>query len=1048
MDSPIIKKTTNISNRFRYALIAIAIAILALYFLSPLIISKLVSSQLHRYGITTDLSIEVPELNYISIPAASFASHNQDIPVNVALQDIEIHYRLWELLSTQKVQALKIGSVKLDLTADLAYFNNNTSRPNKQQINLSNYLPSEVFSQIPAANISIRNLGLYWQASQAQLLSFKGKLNLTENRLDLNLQYFENNLDIAHIDAELTSANDFSFSLSDQTTNSLDALNRLTISGKAIAEKSRLLIQSQSSIQLDHFNRQSFWLTPQLLTAIENSQVSLNINKQVSLPVMFSDIETFLTDTTSSAKFNYQMNSSAINTLIKSDIELEKMSAKGSGTSQLQKQALTITLLADNQLKAEQIQTAQVNAAKIEATLNTPFTVALSAQAGTSAPTLQLADFSASITSKSLSTAAGAISHQPITVTITDINPLKHSLKAQYRIPKLTLVTEHSKTALPFALLESQITGAISLNSASIKNTILPASQIDLYKVSAALLTSDQLTFSNNQSLTLTYNRQNKQLSIEDQAISIKAAIWQSLYGEIKHPELFFEISQINTDKQSAKLNIEALTLSLRAKKLPFKNLALYTQLQAEINQEALSLTLNKGLKLDLKDLQSNGIRTQKLSITSTTATKLSLNNPTQSNASEIMQQINIEPSKLRVTGSTLKYKKHTASYRSVALNLKKIALSPLRIKAQTHITGINVISAPIVKNIDINAYHDISQNQHKVNAHITGRNIPFSVKAQANSQKNYQKTHAKWQFSPLNIAEHNQAIANALKLPLPKDFSVISGEYSHTGQLDINKDDIKASLKHRIKDLNIRHKETSIEGINSSSNSTFANNKLSQAGSLSIRSINNAVPITNISTAFKIYAMLSDKPRVHISNTTALALDASLKLDDFTITLSPLSGHSVIYFSKLPLNNILALEQQPSLVGTGTLAGKLPFSFKGDKLWIKDGDIYSTDSGYIRYSANDNVRAYAKTNKGLEIALNVLEDFHYKVLSIDANYTPDGKLILRNKLSGKNPNWQQGQPIEFAINIEENVLQLLKTLQFSDQLSEKIQKQIETKTP
>ena len=586
MDSPIVKKTTNKSNRFRYALIAIALSILALYFLSPLIISKLVNSQLHRYGITTDLSIETPQLNYISIPSAEFASHNPDIPVNAALQDIEIHYRLWELLSTQKIQALKIASVTLDLTADLAYFKKNTSHSNKQQINLSDYLPSELFSQIPAAKISINDLGLHWQASKTQLLSFKGQLNLNAKQLALDLQYVENNLDIGHINAELTSANDFSLTLSDQTTKNSDALNYLTISGKALAEKSRLLIQSQSNIQLDHLNAKSFWLPPQLLTVIKNSQLTLDIDKQVSLPVIFSDIETFMIDTTSSAKFNYKMNSSAINALIKSDIKLEKMSAEGSGTSQLKEQLLTISLLADSQLQAEAIKTAQVNAAKVKATLSTPLTAKFSAQAGTLLPTLQLANFSASLTSKSLSTAAGSINHQPIIVSITNINLLKQSLSVQYQIPKLTLATEHSKTALPFALLESKIIGALSLNSHSIKNTIEPASLINLYKVSTAQLSSDQLTISNNQSVTLTYNRQDKQLSIEDQALSIKAAIWQSQYGEIKHPDIAFEISQINTDKQSAKLNIKALTLALRAKHLPFRDLTLNTQLQADINQE------------------------------------------------------------------------------------------------------------------------------------------------------------------------------------------------------------------------------------------------------------------------------------------------------------------------------------------------------------------------------------------------------------------------------------------------------------------------------
>jgi len=1048
MNSPIIKKTSNKSNRFCYALIAIGIAVLVLYFLSPLIISKLVSNQLHRYGITTDLSIEKPQLNYILIPSAKFIGHNQDISVNAVLQDIEVHYRLWDLLSTQKIQTLNIGSVKLDLTADLAYFQKSTSRSNKQLINLSDYLPSELFPLIPTSNILINNLELYWQISETQLMSLKGQLNLSKDRLNLGLLYFENGLDIAHIDTELTSSNDFSLTLTDRITNNSGPLNHLTISGKALVKKSRLLIQSQSIIQLDHFNTQSFWLAPKLFSVIENSQLSIDTRKQVSLPVKFTDIETFMNNATSTAKFNYKVNSSAINALIKNDFKLERISAKGSGTSQFKEQVLAITLLTDSRLLAEQIQTAQVNAAKVEAVLNTPFTLTLSAQSDTALPTLQLADFSASLTSQSLATAAGAINHLPITVSITQINVLKQSLSAQYQIPKLTLTTEHSKTALPFALLESQIKGVISLNSDTIKNTIAPASLIDLYKVSTAQLTSDQLTLSNNQSATLSYDRQNKQLSIEDQAISIKAAIWQSQYGEIKHPEIAFDISQINTAKQSAKLNIKSLALSLRAKNLPFKELVLDTQLQADINRESLSLTLDKGLKLDLKNLQNSGIKTQKLSVTSMAPIRLSLNNLAQSNASEFMQQISIEPSKLRVTGSILKYKKKTVGYRSATLNLKKIVLSPLRIKAQTRINGISVHSAPIVKNININANHDISQNQHKTKAHITGSNIPFSMKVQANSQKNYKKIRAKWQFSPLDIAAHSQAIANALQLSLPEDVSVISGEYSQTGQLDINKGDITANIKHRIKNLNLRHKETSIEGINSSSDSTFAKNKLSQTGSLTIRAINNAVPITNISTAFKINTMLSDNTKIHISKTTAQALDASLRLDDFTIKLKPLSGHSVIHFSKLPLNNILALEQQPSLVGTGTLAGKLPFSIKGDKLWIKDGDIYSTDNGYIRYSANDKVRAYAKTNKGLEIALNVLEDFHYKVLSIDANYTPDGKLILRNKLSGKNPGWQEGQPIEFAINIEENVLQLLKALQFSDQLSERIQKKIEAKTP
>ena len=286
--------------------------------------------------------------------------------------------------------------------------------------------------------------------------------------------------------------------------------------------------------------------------------------------------------------------------------------------------------------------------------------------------------------------------------------------------------------------------------------------------------------------------------------------------------------------------------------------------------------------------------------------------------------------------------------------------------------------------------------------------------------------------------------MANKLSLPWPNDLKINAGEYSHKGNLQLNKNKTKASINHRISGLDLTLDETQVNAVNITSQSLYTNGQLNQTGKLTVKDIQIPVPISNISANFSLSNLLSDKRAFSLRNVKANILDANVYLKQLQSSIANLKGNSTITFTDLPLNNVLALEQQPSLTGEGVLSGKLPFRFEGAKLWIKNGKITSNGKGYIRYHANQKVQSFAATNTGLGIALKVLEDFHYKLLSIGVTYDPNGDLLLKNNLSGKNPAWQQGQPIDFSINIEENLLQLLKTLQFSDSLNEKIQEKFQ----
>ena len=79
-----------------------------------------------------------------------------------------------------------------------------------------------------------------------------------------------------------------------------------------------------------------------------------------------------------------------------------------------------------------------------------------------------------------------------------------------------------------------------------------------------------------------------------------------------------------------------------------------------------------------------------------------------------------------------------------------------------------------------------------------------------------------------------------------------------------------------------------------------------------------------------------------------------------------------------------------------------------------------------------------------MKLVTDALEDFHYDVLSSSLDYDPSGTLRLGMRLQGQNPAIEQGRPIHFNINLEEDIPTLLASLQLTDKVSYIIQQRIQ----
>lgn len=133
-----------------------------------------------------------------------------------------------------------------------------------------------------------------------------------------------------------------------------------------------------------------------------------------------------------------------------------------------------------------------------------------------------------------------------------------------------------------------------------------------------------------------------------------------------------------------------------------------------------------------------------------------------------------------------------------------------------------------------------------------------------------------------------------------------------------------------------------------------------------------------------------------------------------------------------LDIQQLLQLEQQQSLEGTGHLDGVLPIILTPRGLQVQDGKLAArAPGGILRYRLAQEASAPAALSEAqLALVVQALTNLHYNLLELGVLYTEDGTLKLTARIEGKNPDWQQGRPIHLNLNLQENVPALLQSLQ------------------
>ena len=247
---------------------------------------------------------------------------------------------------------------------------------------------------------------------------------------------------------------------------------------------------------------------------------------------------------------------------------------------------------------------------------------------------------------------------------------------------------------------------------------------------------------------------------------------------------------------------------------------------------------------------------------------------------------------------------------------------------------------------------------------------------------------------------------------------------------------------------INALYGETAILGLSGKANAHLSGNSLQiRSDDLRLAELNPGVALTNIGLQAAVDLPAKGPVRLLLTGLRAEALGGTLSSNRIDIETGRASNPFLVQLKGIDAGQLAEFRRQEGLSAEGKLDGELPFDWTDKGLKMTAGNLAArTPGGLIRYLGTSSIQQMAESEQTMQMAMQILSDFHFKVLELRADYQPDGQLALHVELKGNNPAYEKGRPIEFNLNIEENVLKLLQSLRMADEISGKLEKKVQKK--
>ena len=173
------------------------------------------------------------------------------------------------------------------------------------------------------------------------------------------------------------------------------------------------------------------------------------------------------------------------------------------------------------------------------------------------------------------------------------------------------------------------------------------------------------------------------------------------------------------------------------------------------------------------------------------------------------------------------------------------------------------------------------------------------------------------------------------------------------------------------------------------------------------------------------------------IDHFKARLLGGRIDFDNYRLSAP---SKTLVHLSGISLAEIIKYSVYPEIQVQGLIDGRLPLTVTVDGPEIVDGVVSSrSPGGYIRVPENTVIKAMGRANPAFSLTMQLLSNFQFDTMQGKVAYTNDGESDLAIQIKGKSPTVSATQPINFNYSHNENILKLLQSLRFNEELERHI---------
>jgi hypothetical protein len=242
-----------------------------------------------------------------------------------------------------------------------------------------------------------------------------------------------------------------------------------------------------------------------------------------------------------------------------------------------------------------------------------------------------------------------------------------------------------------------------------------------------------------------------------------------------------------------------------------------------------------------------------------------------------------------------------------------------------------------------------------------------------------------------------------------------VSGTVALAGDVSWTPDLVASKLELLVRDLSA----TTDAAIISQVNGVIAIDGLAPfttppGQQVAVALIDAGLPLTDGLLTFRI----APGPVVEIAGGTLHLAGGTVDVEPLAFDPWAARNEAVLAVSGVELGEMLALAGVDGLTGEGRMSGRIPVVIADNDVIITHGELEAEAPGHLSYAPLSPPAALQGQGESVSLALSALTNFQYEALRLTVDRQAGGEMTVAMHIRGKNPDFYDGYPVEFNLNV------------------------------